>query len=359
MRQLRHHRQAACATCWHTSSPPATPPQCNSGTRQPRLYPRLSPVGSIRHIQSRLLPSTLWQGPAISLSLLCMPAVESALLKVTGVLDVGVNLLTGVAEVRGVRMGRRSTLGCWVRGHTAAIGGQTLAHSEYTAAYKIHDNCGVTRPSSVDQPRGGSRCAMTRTPPARGTCWRLWRAWASLRRPSQSSAWVRGGVCRLCGGSHRPAVLQVDGSAPAVPWLPCAQRQQRGALAPPAAAASKTCSDMPPQTWSFQLCACAAAADFMEAGRVESARWRRQFALAALLTIPVFLSSMVLPMAWPAAAVRLASIKVHVRGPAVDSAAHSLHCCTVCPCLQSRVCSASLGHASRALCCLCLSSHCC
>ena len=45
----------------------------------------------------------------------------------------------------------------------------------------------------------------------------------------------------------------------------------------------------------------------MEAGRSETARWARQCSLAALLTLPVFLSSMVLPMAWPAAAAWLAA----------------------------------------------------
>lgn len=48
-------------------------------------------------------------------------------------------------------------------------------------------------------------------------------------------------------------------------------------------------------------------ADFVEAGRAETARWARQCSLAALLTLPVFLSSMVLPMAWPAAAAWLAA----------------------------------------------------
>ncbi len=54
----------------------------------------------------------------------------------------------------------------------------------------------------------------------------------------------------------------------------------------------------------------------MEAGRAETARWAAQCSLAALLTLPVFLSSMVLPMAWPAAAAWLAARTVRFCGAA-------------------------------------------
>lgn len=50
--------------------------------------------------------------------------------------------------------------------------------------------------------------------------------------------------------------------------------------------------------------------DFEAASQAETARWWRQFATAALLTLPVFVSAMVLPMAWPAAAAALESVMV-------------------------------------------------
>lgn len=44
----------------------------------------------------------------------------------------------------------------------------------------------------------------------------------------------------------------------------------------------------------------------MEQGRAETARWQRQCVISAALTLPVFLSSMLLPMAWPAGAAWMA-----------------------------------------------------
>ena len=73
----------------------------------------------------------------------------------------------------------------------------------------------------------------------------------------------------------------------------------------------------------------------METGRAEAARWRRRFVAAALLTLPVLISSMLLPMAWPAAAAWLSGHTVSFAGPTVANALVGTDC--------------SCGHASAAL----------
>ena len=94
--------------------------------------------------------------------------------------------------------------------------------------------------------------------------------------------------------------------------------------------------------YAYPILLSSSAADFVEAGRAEAARWRRQFVAAALLTLPVLVSSMLLPMAWPAAAAWLSGHMVSEQECAGPTASYA-------PCARCMGLGAEAGHTSASI----------
>ena len=224
-----------------------------------------------------------------------LSAVERALRQVAGVLDASVNLLTGVVEVG-------AWLTCLAGRRSAALPCLHLrAHLRVCfPAHPRPEPPGPTPRAPVLPAPPTGRCGLTPTSPAPATCWRLCGRWASPLSRTPSSAWVSPPPRR------QPAVhSESPGRAE--------QRSARADSVRHCTASVRLSAGAHP---SADLFPPAAAADFVAAGRAEAARWRRAALLAAALTLPVFLSSMVLPMAWPAAAAWLAGHTVRMGGRA-------------------------------------------